>query len=91
LHNRRTSYQQRFLGYRNKLEPRKSSLPEDLSDGIDLTLDAIADLLRVYRNEAGHPTGKQIGRDRAKINLEMFARYLERMYAFKEFFEGSAI
>jgi hypothetical protein len=58
---------------------------------MDLTLVAIADLLRIYRNEAGHPTGKQIGRDQAKINLEMFARCLERMYAFKVFFERSTI
>jgi hypothetical protein len=91
LRNPRTSYHQKFQEYRKKLEPRKPFLPEDISDGMDLTLVAIADLLRIYRNEAGHPTGKQIGRDQAKINLEMFARCLERMYAFKVFFERSTI
>jgi hypothetical protein len=89
LRNPRTSYFQKFLEYRKKLEPRKSSLPDDLADGIALTLDAILDLLRVYRNDAGHPKGKPIVRDQAKINLEMFAPYLERMYAFTAFFEDA--
>jgi hypothetical protein len=87
LRNPRASYHQKFREYRNRLEPLKRSLPEDLSDGLDLTLDAIADLLRIYRNEAGHPRGKLIERGQAKINLEMFAHYLERMYTFKAFFE----
>jgi hypothetical protein len=81
------AYLAKFEEYRKKLEPRKPDLPEELADGMALTLDAIVDLLRIYRNEAGHPRGKQIGRDQAKIHLEMFARYVERMYAFKAFFE----
>lgn len=87
----RTSYQAKFEEYRKKLEPRKPDLSEDLADGMALTLDAILDLLRIYRNDAGHPKGKQIPREQAKINLEMFARYLERMYAFKAFFDGPTV
>jgi hypothetical protein len=54
-----------------------------------LTMDAILDLLRIYRNDAGHPKGRQIAREQARLHLEMFAHYLERMYAFKAFFEGA--
>jgi len=51
-----------------------------------LTFDSILDLLRIYRNDAGHPTGKQISRDDAFINLQMFVRYLQKLYAFKTYF-----
>jgi hypothetical protein len=90
LRNPRASYQQKFLEYRKKLESRKQLLPYDLADGIALTLDTILDLLRIYRNEAGHPQGKVFPRDQAKINLEVFVHYLERMYAFKAFFDRAA-
>lgn len=87
INKRNAAYLAKFEDFRRKLEPRKPDLPEDLSDGMALTLDSVLDLLRIYRNEAGHPRGKQIDRAQARINLEMFARYLQRMYAFKAFFE----
>lgn len=52
-----------------------------------LTFDAVLDLLRIYRNDSGHPTGKHIDHDTAFINLQMFARYLEKLYQFKAFFD----
>jgi hypothetical protein len=85
---RNVAYLAKFEEFRKKLEPRKSDIPADLSDGMALTLDSILDLLRIYRNEAGHPWGKQIDRSQARINLEMFVRYLQRMYAFKAFFDS---
>ena len=91
LNKPRASFEEKFRAYRNRLEPRKADLPRELSDSIALTHLAILDLLRIYRNDAGHPKGRVIERADAKINLEMFARYLERMYAFKAFFEGSTI
>jgi hypothetical protein len=87
----RTSYQAKFEEYRKTLEPLKRDLPEVLADGMTLTLDAMLDLLRIYLNDAGHPKGEQIPREQAKITLEVFARYLERMYAFKAFFEGPTV
>ncbi|WP_269433557.1 hypothetical protein [Nonomuraea sp. SBT364] len=33
----------------------RPTLPDDLGD--NLTMDAVADLLRITRNEAGHPHG----------------------------------
>lgn len=58
LENPRTSYNARFREFRKRLEPLRSALPPDLVDV--LTLDAIADLLRVTRNAAGHPTGQEV-------------------------------
>lgn len=86
----RSNYIAKFAEFRKRIEPIRRELPEELSDGMALTLDAVLDLLRVYRNEAGHPTGKQIQRYDAFINLQMFARYLQKLYTLKTFFETNA-
>lgn len=82
-------YIRKFDEFRKRLEPLKSQLPEDLRDGLTLTFDSVLDVLRIYRNDAGHPTGKHISRNDAFINLQMFARYLQKLYTLKHFFETS--
>ena len=54
-------------------EMRKLLVQMDLPDGLTdtLTLDAVADLLRVSRNNAGHPTGAVIDEDTAYTHLQM--------------------
>lgn len=89
VRNPRSNYIAKFAEFRKRIEPLKSDLPDELSDSMALTLDAVLDLLRVYRNDAGHPTGKQIQRYDASVNLQMFARYLQKLYALKNFFETS--
>jgi hypothetical protein len=53
LNNPRSSQNSRFQELRKALEPIRPQLPDGLADA--LTLDAVADLLRITRNEAGHP------------------------------------
>lgn len=90
LRDPRSNYVAKFGEFRKRVAPLKDELPDELSDGMALTLDAVLDLLRVHRNDAGHPTGKQIRRDDAFIHLQMFARYLQKLYALKAFFETNA-
>ncbi len=87
IENNKQIYLAKFSEFRKRIETHKSELPDDLSDGMALTFDSILDLLRIYRNDAGHPTGKQMSRDDSFINLEMFVRYLQKLYAFKSFFD----
>ncbi|HSH60959.1 MAG TPA: hypothetical protein VK988_15240 [Acidimicrobiales bacterium] len=67
----------RFQELRKQLEPMRPELPDDLGD--TLTMDAVADLLRITRNEAGHPTGRQVDEDTAYTHLQMAARYLQKI------------
>ena len=87
----RQNYIKKFEEFRKRIEKHKAVFPEDLSDGMALTFDSILDLLRIHRNDAGHPTGKQISRENAFINLEMFVRYLQRLYDFKSYFDENAV
>jgi hypothetical protein len=57
-----TTHYRRFDEFRKRLEPLRGALPDGLADSI--TLDAVADLLRVTRNAAGHPTGQRVDEER---------------------------
>lgn len=49
-----------------------------------LTLDAVADLLRVTRNTAGHPSEEVVDEEVAHIHLQMAAVYLAKMTVLAE-------
>jgi hypothetical protein len=82
------NYIQKFLEFRKRIEPHKPDLPSELADNMALSFDAVLDLLRINRNDAGHPTGKMISRDDAFTNLQIFARLLQKIYLLKDYFEG---
>lgn len=60
----RSNYFALWTEFRKRIEPVRQTLPGGLADA--LTLDAIADLIRLTRNEVGHPTGRQIDEDTAR-------------------------
>jgi hypothetical protein len=85
LDDRRVPYNRKFGEVRKCLESRKLDLPHDLTDGMSLTFDSVLDLLRVNRNDAGHPTGKCFDRDDCYIALRMAIRYLKKIAALTAF------
>lgn len=76
----------KFDEFRKRLEPRKPELPEWIRDSLALHLDAVADLLRVARNDSGHPTGRHLDGGTAYVNLRMFGRYTEKLWALRSHF-----
>ena len=88
--NPRQSYNGKFREFRKRIEPRKSDLPNEFAEGMDLTLNSVLDLLRANRNDAGHPTGKSFERDDCFISLHIAARLLKKMYGLKKHFEANA-
>lgn len=88
INNPRSSQNTRFEELRKALDPIRAQLPSGLAD--PLTLDAVADLLRITRNEAGHPSGKQIDEDTAYTHMQMGARYLQKMTELRAYFEAQA-
>ena len=83
IKSRRQNIVTKFSTFRSKLESSKSDLPQELADGLDLTVNSVADLLRTYRNDAGHPTNRNIDRDDAYTHLCLFVRYARKLYALK--------
>lgn len=88
LENPRTTQSSRFIEIRKRLEPMRTELPDGLAD--TLTLDAVADLLRLTRNDAGHPTGIEVDEDTAYTHLQMAARYILKVTELQEFLASGA-
>jgi hypothetical protein len=88
INAKRQNYIAKFDIFQQKLRSKKRLLPEDVADGLDLTMNAVSDLLRIYRNDAGHPTGMLVDRDDCFIHLRMFVRYARKLYLLKEHLEN---
>jgi hypothetical protein len=89
LDDPRASQHTRFIELRKLLEPRRSRIPGKLAD--TLTLDAVSDLLRITRNEAGHPTGASIDENTARTHLLIAGGYLQKMAELQQHFaDGSS-
>jgi hypothetical protein len=59
----------------------RARLPHELEDGLDVELNALFDFIRNQRNDAGHPTGKMIERERAYANVLVFPTYVKKVYS----------
>lgn len=89
--SRRQNISAKFSIFRTKLNSKKHELPPELAESLDLTVSSVADLLRIYRNDAGHPTSKRIDRDDAYTHLCLFFRYARKLYALKAHCDNSDV
>jgi hypothetical protein len=80
-----------FDEFRRMLDSElRSRLPNNLQEGLEVELNAIFDIIRNQRNEAGHPTGKGIERERAYANLVVVPVYFKKVYSIIEWLESNA-
>lgn len=78
------SYIRKFDEFQKRLSPLKPSLPVDFRQNLDLNLNSILELLRLVRNDVGHPTGITIARDNAFQYLVIFPMLAKRLYALRQ-------
>jgi len=88
--NPKLNFINKFTEFRKRIEPYKPELPSEFSDNMSLNLDSICDLIRMHRNESGHPTGKYIDKSDAYANIRLFASYLEKIYGLIRFFKSNS-
>lgn len=70
-----------FDEFRRMLDSHlKGLLPTDLADGLDITLNAVFEMIRSQRNDAGHPTGKDVHREQTYASLVILPTYLKKVY-----------
>lgn len=77
--------------FEKNLNSIKGKLPGSILDGLDTNLLGIFEMIRNYRNDAGHPTGKSILREQVYANLQIFIPYCKKVYQLKEYFESNPI
>jgi len=77
---------QKWKALWKRLEPLSGSLPSPLGDDLGTTLEPVYHVIRVTRNEAGHPTGKTIEKETVHANLLLFPIFCRRIYGLIQHF-----
>ena len=66
--------------FKNKLEQQIKTLPPEIREDFDTCFSGILSVIRNYRNQSGHPTGKIINREQMYVLLNLFISYCKKMY-----------
>jgi hypothetical protein len=82
------AYVQKFTEFQKRLAASKGHLPGELQQNLDLNINSTLELLRLARNDAGHPTGIRVDRPSAFQYLVVFPSLAKRLYALKKHFES---
>jgi len=71
---------QKFDAVKKELISNKSKYPRNISENLETHLDTIFQVIRVTRNEVGHPTGKILNRSEVFVRLQLFVEYTKIVY-----------
>ncbi len=77
---------QKFNKFRNILDQNIGILPSEVKEDLDTNLSGILSMIRNFRNESGHPSGKIIGREQCYILLHLFIPCCKKIYDLIECF-----
>jgi hypothetical protein len=72
--------------FRAILDKHLAAVPGDLKEDLDTNFTGIQSLIRTFRNDAGHPTGKIVEREQAFVLLSLFIPYAKKMYQLRDYF-----
>ncbi len=76
----------KFNKFREILGKQLSGLPYEIKEDLDTRFAGILSVIRDFRNQSGHPTGKIIGREQAFILLQLFIPYCKKLYQLINYF-----
>ena len=72
--------------FRRVLEQQAKTLSPECKEDLDTNFAGILSIIRNFRNQSGHPSGKIIDREQAYILLQLFPPYCKKMYQLRDFF-----
>jgi hypothetical protein len=84
-----TVIKKKFDAARAVINQHRSKLPPALADGLETMFTSVFEIIRMHRNDAGHPTGTIISREQAFANLQLFIPYLQKIYSLIDFYRRS--
>lgn len=78
---------QKINKFKNILDQDLKQLPSEIKEDLDTHFASILSIIRTFRNDAGHPTGKIIEREQAFILLQLFIPYCKKLYKLIDHFK----
>lgn len=79
-----------YRDFRKKIDPHKNKIPYELRESYETTLDTLFNLIRVTRNDAGHPKKATLDKALVKAELEAFGHYLKTVDDLAIFFNQAS-
>lgn len=76
----------KFNLFRSILEQNLGALPPEMREDLDTQFAGVLSVIRTFRNDAGHPTGRIVDREQAFVLLQLFIPYCKKLYALMEHF-----
>jgi len=77
---------QKVNKFKNIVDQKAKALPPDVKEDLDTNFAGILSIIRNFRNDSGHPTGKVIDREQAYVLLQLFIPYCRKMYQLIDYF-----
>ncbi len=77
---------QKVNKFRHILEQQTKALPSEVKEDLDTNFSGILSIIRNFRNQSGHPSGKIIDREQAYILLQLFPPYCKKMHQLMDFY-----
>lgn len=74
----------KFSEFQKRVAVHKSAIPADLAQNVDLSMNSLLELIRLARNEVGHPTGVTVARENCFQYLVVFPLLAGRLYAIRQ-------
>ncbi len=78
----------RINKFKEDLEQNIGDIPKEIKEDLDTNFAGIISVIRNFRNESGHPTGKVVSREQAFVLLQLFIPYCKKLYALMDFFKN---
>jgi hypothetical protein len=76
----------RFKKFRIVIDTQAKGLPPVIKEDLDTHFAGILSVIRTYRNDSGHPTGKIIDREQTFVLLQLFIPYCKKLHQLREHF-----
>jgi hypothetical protein len=78
---------QKLNKFRNRLDTMLKVLPAEIREDLDTHFAGILSVIRTFRNQSGHPTGKIIDREQTFVLLQLVIPYCRKQYQLMEYFK----
>ncbi len=73
--------------FKNVLDQKIKILPSEIKEDFDTHFAGILSIIRTFRNQSGHPTGKIIDREQAFVLLQLYIPYCKKLYQLMNYFK----
>jgi hypothetical protein len=80
---------QKFNKFKQILEQHSKSLSSEIKEDLDTHFAGILSIIRTFRNQSGHPTGKIVDREQAFVLLQLLIPYCKKLYLLMEHFKSA--